>query len=180
MAEEKKVNENVEETKEEEVQEEVQEEVKEDSAETIAKLTADVVKWKTEYYKVYADMQNTTKRLQNEHVQLKKYVMQSFMEEMLPVLDNFERSLNVQEPSEEVANFLTGYKMIYEQLISILKKNGLEEIEAVGKEFDPNFHQAVMTTHDENYEENIVVEELQKGYKLKDRVIRATLVKVNQ
>ena len=89
-------------------------------------------------------------------------------------------SLNVQNPSEEVQTFLKGYQMIFDQLMAILKKNGVEVIEAQGKEFDPNLHQAVMTTQDDQYGHNIVVEELQKGYKLKDRVIRASLVKVNE
>ena len=70
--------------------------------------------------------------------------------------------------------------MIYNQLMEILKKNGVEVIEAQGKEFDPNVHQAVMMVQDDNYDSGIVVEELQKGYKLKDRVIRASLVKVNE
>ena len=83
-------------------------------------------------------------------------------------MDNFERSLNVQNPSEEVRTFLKGYQMIFDQLMNILKKNGVEVIEAQGKEFDPNLHQAVMTTQDENFDHNVVVEELQKGYKLKD------------
>ena len=109
-----------------------------------------------------------------------KFMMQDFIEELLPVVDNFERSLNVQEPSEEIQTFLKGYQMIFDQLMAILEKNGVEAIEAQGKEFDPNFHQAVMTTNDENFDSNIVVEELEKGYKLKDRVIRASLVKVNE
>ena len=96
------------------------------------------------------------------------------------VLDNFERSLNIPNPTDEVAAVLKGNKMIFDQLMNVLKKNGLEIIEAQGKEFDPNFHQAVMMVEDENYESNIVLEELQKGYMLKDRVIRASLVKVNQ
>lgn len=70
--------------------------------------------------------------------------------------------------------------MVYRQLVEALKNEGVEPIEAVGKEFDPNLHQAVMQVEDENYDSNIVVEELQKGYKLKDRVIRPSMVKVNQ
>ena len=143
-------------------------------------LEDEVNTWKTDYYKVFADMENLKKRLQNEHANAMKFMMQSFIEELLPVVDNFERSLNVQNPSEEVKTFLKGYQMIFDQLMNILQKNGVEVIEAQGKEFDPNFHQAVMTANDENFGHNIVVEELQKGYKLKDRVIRASLVKVNE
>ncbi|MEG0547373.1 MAG: nucleotide exchange factor GrpE [Coprobacillus sp.] len=146
----------------------------------IAQLEKEVDTWKTDYYKVFADMENSKRRLQKEHQDSMKFMMQSFIEELLPVVDNFERSLNVKDASEEVQTFLKGYQMIFDQLMAILTKSGVEVIEAQGKEFDPNVHQAVMTAQDENYGSNIVVEELQKGYKLKDRVIRASLVKVNE
>ena len=81
---------------------------------------------------------------------------------------------------ENLKNFLKGYQMIHDQLLMILEKNGVKAIEAEGKPFDPNFHQAVMTEEVEGMEPNMVVEELQKGYMLKDRVVRATLVKVSQ
>lgn len=146
----------------------------------VASLEEEVTKWKNDYYKVFADMENLKRRLEKEHQNSLKFMMQSFIEELLPIVDNFERSLNVQEPSEEIKTFLKGYQMIFDQLMAVLNKNGVEVIEAQGKEFDPNLHQAVMTANDENYGSNIVVEELQKGYKLKDRVIRASLVKVNE
>lgn len=146
----------------------------------IEELENQVNSWKTDYYKVFADMENLKRRLEKEHQNSLKFMMQSFIEELLPVIDNFERSLNVQTPSEEITTFLKGYQMIFDQFMNILNKNGVEVIEALGKEFDPNFHQAVMMANDENYGSNIVVEELQKGYKLKDRVIRASLVKVNE
>ena len=148
--------------------------------EKVKKLEEDVNTWKTDYYKVFADMENLKRRLEKEHQNTMKFMMQSFIEELLPVIDNFERSLNVQEASEEVQTFLKGYQMIFDQMMAILQKNGVEVIEAQGKEFDPNFHQAVMTAQDENYGSNIIVEELQKGYMLKDRVVRASLVKVNE
>lgn len=181
MAEDVKKEEVAEETEIVDETTEVEEKSKEELlAEQVVKLQEEVTTWKTDYYKVFADMENLKRRLEKEHQNSLKFMMQSFIEELLPVLDNFERSLNVQNPSEEVQTFLKGYQMIFDQLMSILKKNGVEVIEAQGKEFDPNLHQAVMTAQDENYESNIVVEELQKGYKLKDRVIRASLVKVNE
>ena len=185
MAEEKKNEETVDETVEQEevLETEPQEEtevVDNQLEEQVAKLHEEVNTWKTDYYKVFADMENLKRRLEKEHQNSLKFMMQSFIEELLPVVDNFERSLNVDNPTEEVKTFLKGYQMIFDQLMNILKKNGVEVIEAQGKEFDPNFHQAVMTANDENYGSNIVVEELQKGYKLKDRVIRASLVKVNE
>lgn len=176
MAKEKKSEEVVEEV---EATEEIVDETHE-LEEKVKKLEVDVNTWKTDYYKVFADMENLKRRLEKEHQNTMKFMMQSFIEELLPVIDNFERSLNVQEASEEVQTFLKGYQMIFDQMMAILKKNGVEVIEAQGKEFDPNFHQAVMTAQDENYGSNIIVEELQKGYMLKDRVVRASLVKVNE
>ncbi len=156
------------------------EETTEDHEKEIAALNDEINKWKTDYYKVFADMENTRKRLNKEHENQVKFAMQSFIEELLPVIDNFERSLNVETNSEEAQNYLKGMQMIHDQLMNILGKNGVEVIEAKGKPFDPNYHQAVMTEHDDTQEENIVLEELQRGYMLKGRVIRATLVKVNQ
>ena len=98
----------------------------------------------------------------------------------VPVIDNYERSLTVEPESEEGKNILKGNKMILNQLMNILGKNGVTVIEAQGKEFDPNMHQAVMQDDNPDFGPNIVTEELQKGYMLKDRVIRATLVKVNK
>ena len=137
-------------------------------------LEDEVNTWKTDYYKVFADMENLKKRLQNEHANAMKFMMQSFIE------DNFERSLAVVDPSDEIKNFLKGYEMIYNQLMEVLKSQGVEVIKTEGEEFDPNFHQAVMTVKDDNFKTNMIVEELQKGYKLKDRVIRASLVKVSE
>ena len=143
-------------------------------------LEDEVNTWKTDYYKVFADMENLNKRLQNEHANAIKFMMQSFIEELLPVVDNFERSLAVVDPSDEIKNFLKGYEMIYNQLMEVLKSQGVEVIKTEGEEYDPNFHQAVMTVKDDNFKTNMIVEELQKGYKLKDRVIRASLVKVSE
>ena len=171
------VDETVEETTEEVVEEtENIDEDKEKSAEQqINDLMEEVNAWKTDYYKVFADMENLKKRLQNEHANAMKFMMQSFIEQLLPVVDNFERSLAIVNPSDEI-----GYEMIYSQLMEVLKAQGVTVIKAEGEEFDPNFHQAVMTVKDENFKPNMVVEELQKGYMLKDRVIRASLVKVSE
>ena len=187
----KETEETVEETTKEEA-EEVKEETTEETAEETAEETVDpkdekikdlesqINKWKTDYYKVFADMENLKKRLKNEHANQLKYAMQSFIEELLPVIDNYERSLTVEPESEEGKNILKGNKMILNQLMNILGKNGVTVIEAQGKEFDPNMHQAVMQDDNPDFGPNIVTEELQKGYMLKDRVIRATLVKVNK
>lgn len=160
--------------------EEKVEEVKDDKEDQIKVLQAEVDKWKNEYYKVFADMENVKRRLQNEHANNLKFMTQGIVEQMLPIVDNFERSLAIENPSEEIAGFLKGYEMIYKQIVALLENQGVKVIETEGKEFDPNFHQAVMTVSDENYKPGMIVEELQKGYMLKDRVIRASLVKVSE
>lgn len=177
---ESQVDENVEETEEVEEDTEDVEKVKDDKEDQIKVLQAEVDKWKNEYYKVFADMENVKRRLQNEHANNLKFMAQGIIEQMLPIVDNFERSLAVENPSEEVAGFLKGYEMIYKQIVTLLENQGVKVIETKGKEFDPNFHQAVMTVSDENYKPGMIVEELQKGYMLKDRVIRASLVKVSE
>ena len=148
--------------------------------EQLRALEEEVNTWKTDYYKVFADMENLKRRLQNEHANTMKFMMQSFIEQLLPVVDNFERSLAVENPSKEIKNFLKGYEMIYNQLMQVLESQGVEVIKTKDEEFDPNFHQAVMTVKDDNFKSNMIVEELQRGYKLKDRVIRASLVKVSE
>ena len=177
MAKEKKEKKVDEEVKQEET--EVVEETATDSLEDkVAKLEEEVNTWKTDYYKVFADMENSKRRLEKEHQNSMKFMMQDFIEELLPVVDNFERSLNVQEPSEEIQTFLKGYQMIFDQLMAILEKNGVEAIEAQGKEFDPNFHQAIMRVPSDEYESDTVCEVLQTGYTVDGRCIRPAMVKV--
>lgn len=172
-------------TLEEEIIEEVADEQEtEEISETLEKraerLEGEVNTWKTDYYKVFADMDNLKRRMQTEHSNAMKFMMQSFVEELLPIVDNLERALNVVEPSEDVKSFLKGYEMIYQQFLNVLEKNGVKVIETKGQAFDPNFHQAVMSEANENFESNMIIEELQKGYTLKDRVVRASLVKVSE
>nr|WGD68780.1 nucleotide exchange factor GrpE [Bacillus subtilis] len=121
---------------------------------------------------------NDDDRLEMEASQ--KYRSQNIVTDLLPALDSFERALQVEADNEQTKSLLQGMEMVHRQLVEALKKEGVEAIEAVGQEFDPNLHQAVMQAEDENYGSNIVVEEMQKGYKLKDRVIRPSMVKVNQ
>ena len=166
---------------EEEVLEEVseeQEEVKElTPEEKIGALEVEIAYLKNEYAKAYADTENMRKRLQADFDQRSKYHIQNFALEVLPVLDNCERAL-ATETSDEA--YRKGVEMIYEQLKYALQKEGVEEIEALGEKFDPDWHQAVATTKEEDVESGIVLEVLQKGYKLKDRLLRAAMVRVSE
>ncbi|MBR2066931.1 MAG: nucleotide exchange factor GrpE [Solobacterium sp.] len=172
--EEKEIAEELEEM-EEEKESDAQEEISEEQR--IAELEGQIAILKNEYAKAYADTENTKKRLQSEYDQLKKYHIQSFALEILPVLDNCERALS-QETSDEA--YKKGVEMIYMQLKAALEKEGVTEIEAEGEVFDGNWHQALMAEHRDDVEAGRVLEVLQKGYKLKDRILRAALVKVSE
>ncbi len=122
-----------------------------------------------------AEFDNFRKRTEKEKSSMYIIGAKDIVEKILPVVDNFERGL-AQAPEDDA--FADGMKMIYKQLISTLNDLGVQPIEAVGKEFDPNFHNAVMHVEDEEAGENIVVEEFQKGYTYKDFVVRHSMVKV--
>ena len=127
-----------------------------------------------------ADFENSRRRARLDLEATEKYKSQSLITELLPAIDNFERALKMEADNDQAKSLLQGMEMVYRSLIDALKKEGAEQIEAVGKEFDPHLHQAIMQVEDENFGSNIVVEEFQKGYILKDRVIRPAMVKVNQ
>ncbi|MBP1947588.1 nucleotide exchange factor GrpE [Virgibacillus litoralis] len=126
-----------------------------------------------------AEFDNFKKRSQKEKEAERKYKAEDFVNELLPAIDNFDRALQV-EVNDAGEGFVDGISMVYRQLKDALKAQGVEEIECVGKTFDPNIHHAVMQVEEEEMESNTVVEELQKGYMLKDKVIRPAMVKVNK
>ncbi|MED0659108.1 nucleotide exchange factor GrpE [Bacillus smithii] len=163
----------------ENVQEENQTDIEKQN-QKIKELETKLEEAENRYLRLLADFENYRRRVNIEKQASEKYRAQSLISDLLPVLDNFERALQVTVSDEQAKSLLQGMKMVYNGVLEALKKEGLEEIEAAGKEFDPNIHQAVMVANDETVGPNIVVEELQKGYKLKDRVIRPAMVKVNQ
>ena len=160
----------------EEVKEE-KEEVVEEVTKSIEDLEAEIAILKNEYAKAYADTENTRKRLQADFESRSKYYIQNFALEILPVLDNCERALATETDDEA---YRKGVEMIYEQLKVALKNEGVEEIEALDQPFDANWHQALMSEHVDGVEPGIVLEVLQKGYRLKDRILRAAMVKVSE
>ena len=148
--------------------------------EKIMELEEELGKTKNAYYKAYADTENLKKRLQNDADTLRKYRIQSFALDILPAIDNLERALKVEGSSEEMKNYIDGINMVYQQLMNSLKNEGVSVVEAEGTPFDPNIHQALMQEKVEGVDSGMVLEEIQKGYMLKDRVLRATLVKVSE
>jgi molecular chaperone GrpE len=151
-----------------------------DYAAEIQNLTSKLEEADNRYLRLQADFDNFRRRTRLDIEAGEKYKAQKLVTELLPTLDNFERALQIEADNEQTRSLLQGMEMVYRSLVDALKKEGVEPIEAVGKEFDPNFHQAVMQGEDENFGSNIVSAEFQKGYMLKDRVIRPSMVKVNQ
>ncbi|MDQ1144981.1 molecular chaperone GrpE [Bacillus sp. SORGH_AS 510] len=132
------------------------------------------------YLRLQADFDNFRRRTRLDLEASEKYRAQKLITDLLPALDNFERAMQIEADNEQTKSLLQGMDMVYRGLVEALKKEGVEPIEAVGKEFDPHQHQAVMQGEDENFGSNIVTDEFQKGYMLKDRIIRPSMVKVNQ
>nr|WP_245411623.1 nucleotide exchange factor GrpE [Alkalicoccus urumqiensis] len=129
--------------------------------------------------RIQADYDNFRRRTRQEKEAAAKYKSQQLAESLLPALDNFERALNMEPESEEAKNLYQGMKMVHQQMLEALRSEGVEPMEVKGQEFDPHLHEAVMQVEEEGFDSNVVVEELQKGYMLKDKVIRPAMVKVN-
>ena len=129
-----------------------------------------------------AEVQNYKRRKDEEVVRIVKYAEEDIVNEFLPILDNFERAINMDDNNleDDVSKFLQGFKMIYCSVKNMLEKFEVREIDCLGKEFDPTYHQGVSTAKDDTKESGIVLEVFQKGYMYKDKVIRPSMVKVNE
>lgn len=129
-----------------------------------------------------ADFINYRKRLEEEQSRMLKYANEDLVKELLPIIDSIERAINMDDDNleDEVSKFLSGIKMVYCNLISILEKYGVKAIDGSNKPFDPTYHQAVMTEKKDGMEANMIIDVLQKGYLLKDKVIRPAMVKVSE
>lgn len=150
--------------------------------ETNNKLAEENAKLNEKLLRVMAEMQNMKRRNDEEISKLCKYDGEKLITKILPIVDNFERAimLDNRDLSDEVSKFLSGFKMIYTNLISILNELEVKEIDCKGLEFDPNKMEAVLTDSNKELPSNVVLEVLQKGYTYKDKVIRVAMVKVNE
>lgn len=126
--------------------------------------------------RVQADFDNFRRRTAQEREEWSRYCSQRLATSLLPILDNFERALGAG--GEDLSSFKDGIELIYRQLKEVLEKDGVKTMETVGKEFDPNYHEAVMQGPSDEYPDNTVTQELQRGYILADRVLRPAMVKV--
>ena len=125
-----------------------------------------------------AEFDNFRKRTEKEKTQMFETGAKSIVEKILPVVDNFDRGLAAVTEEEKGTPFVEGMEKIYKQMMTVLEEAGVKPIEAVGQEFDPNLHNAVMHVEDEEFGENIIAEEFQKGYTYRDSVVRHSMVKV--
>jgi len=126
--------------------------------------------------RVQADFDNFRKRTMHEREEWAKYCSMRLALNLLPVLDNFERALHAG--GDDLNKFMEGMELIYRQLKDILEKEGVQPMETIGQDFDPNFHEAVMHEPNQDYPDNTIIEEFRKGYLLADRVLRPAMVKV--
>lgn len=152
------------------------------SQEEIETLNKQIADLKEALLRNQADLQNYKRRKDEETDRIQKYKHEDIVKELLTIVDNFERAIKMDDNdlSDEVSKFLAGFKLIYTNTINILNKYEVKEIKAEGVEFDPTYHHAVLTDHDDNKPAGVVLEVLQKGYTYKDRVIRPAMVKVNE
>ena len=168
--------EEAEEKAEGEAAEEAEKEDKENKAEEEAKKAEEAESER--YMRLMAEFQNFKRRVAREKSDIHAYANEKIVGELLPVLDNFERALDAEGGDLEA--YAKGMQLIFEQLKTALENAGLEEIKAMDETFDPNVHNAVMTDNLEDKEDGTITKVLQKGYKLKDKVIRPSMVAVNK
>ncbi len=145
----------------------------------LKKCQEELNQYKDKYLRAYADFENTKKRLEKEKTTAVMYAHEAFAKDLLPVLDTFENALKaidaLEIKDEAVEKIKEGMVLTYEKLLNTLKKHGIEEVECEG-EFDPNYHQVVMEVESDKHKKGEIVQVLQKGYKIKDRLLRAAMV----
>lgn len=150
----------------------------ENSTDEISDLQKKYDELNNQYIRLAADFDNYRKRQMQERESLLKYGAENSLKKIIEVLDNFERGAKANEKIDDCEKVKENFTLVYKQLIDVLTKLGLETIEAEGAEFDPNYHEAVMQTPTNEYPEHTIIAELQKGYKMGDRVLRPALVNV--
>jgi len=150
--------------------------------EELTKLNAKIKELEEKNLREKAELINYRKRKEEEVIRMMKYCNEELIKEILPTLDNFERAIDMDDENldDEVSKFLAGVKMIYANLINVLEKFEVKAIDGKNKPFDPTYHNAVMTDKVEGMEPGMVIEVLQKGYMLKDKVIRPAMVRVSE
>lgn len=155
------------------------EEMADQGQDELARLKTEVEETQQRFVRAQADFDNFRRRTQKEKEELAKYASMKLVTELVPVIDNFERAMATVPEGTESESFSKGIQMIFRQLETVLNNEGLTAMDTVGQPFNPEFHQAIMQVETDEYEEGTVVEEVQKGYMLKDKVLRPAMVKVS-
>lgn len=164
-------------------QDEFNNDTKEDNEsikENFNKTVAELEDIKNRHLRLQADFSNYKKRVEKDKENTYLYATQELMTKLLPVIDNFDRALSTKIDDTTLEKFYQGVEMVYKQFTDILKESGLEEIDALHQKFDPNYHHAVSQEENKDFDEDTVTEVFLKGYKLKDRIVRPSMVKVSK
>ena len=173
-------NEVVEEQNENVENQEAEKSTEETSEDKIKKLEAELQEWKNSYTRKLAEFQNFAKRKENEVAEMRKYASEGIIVKLLDNIDNLERAVDASKESQNFDSLIEGVNMILNNLKNLLTEEGVEEIEAAGKEYDPYEHKAMITENKEELDDNVVVQVFQKGYKMKGKVVRPAMVTVNK
>jgi len=173
-------NEVVEEQNENVENQEAEKSTEETSEDKIKKLEAELQEWKNSYTRKLAEFQNFAKRKENEVAEMRKYASEEIVVKLLDNIDNLERAVDASKESQNFDSLIEGVNMILNNLKNLLTEEGVEEIEAAGKEYDPYEHKAMITENKEELDDNVVVQVFQKGYKMKGKVVRPAMVTVNK
>ena len=173
-------NETVEEQNENVESQEAEKSAEETSEDKIQKLEAELQEWKNSYTRKLAEFQNFTKRKENEVAEMRKYASEGIIVKLLDNVDNLERAVDASKESQNFDSLIEGVNMILNNLKHLLTEEGVEEIEAAGKEYNPYEHKAMITENKEELDDNVVVQVFQKGYKMKGKVVRPAMVTVNK
>ncbi len=147
-------------------------------ADKIDKIEAEVEEWKQAYLRKQADFQNFTKRKEKEAEELRKYASEKVMSKVIEAVDNLERGMAASSETKDFDSLVKGVEMTLSQMHGIMNTEGVEVIETEGQKFDPHLHMAVIAEDSPEHENDDIILELQKGYKLKGKVIRPSMVKV--
>ena len=156
------------------------EETSDNCDDKVKKLEAELEEWKNSYTRKLAEFQNFTKRKENEVAEMRKYASEGIIVKLLDNIDNLERAVDASKESQNFDSLIEGVNMILNKLKNLLTEEGVEEIEAAGKEYDPYEHKAMITENKEELDDNVVVQVFQKGYKMKGKVVRPAMVTVNK
>lgn len=162
------------------IKEETNKEIKvEELQKRIEELEKEANEWKEKFLRKAAEFENYKRRTENDQLNLLNYAAESFIKKILPIVDDFERSLEHINDSNDYEKLKEGVQLIYNKLVKVLDEQGVKKIEALGKPFDVHYHEALMQKADNSVPAHTVLEELEKGYMYKDKVIRHAKVVVS-